>query len=232
MNNLFSYNNLLEFFAYNRWESSSQLSQDLLVLYFTEIKKNGFFVEIGAADGFFLSNSLLLEKIGWTGIICEPSPRWHLNIKKRKCNIDLRCVYDKSNYTLKFDEVIDSPELSGITKEFDVDDANHQFRKNSKQFEVKTISLNDLLEEYKAPNKIDYISVDTEGSEYKILKNFNFKKYDTDIFTVEHNFIASKRNVIFELMSQNNYIRVFEKISRWDDWYIKKNNKILENFFK
>jgi hypothetical protein len=38
------------------------------------------------------------------------------------------------------------------------------------------------------------------------------------------------RNNIFELMLDNNYVRVFQKISQWDDWYIKKNNKILEHF--
>jgi hypothetical protein len=87
-----------------------------------------------------------------------------------------------------------------------------------------------LLEEYKAPNKINYISVDTEGSEYKILKNFNFKKYEVEVFTIEHNFIESKRNNIFELMSANNYVRAFQKISQWDDWYIKKDNTILKYF--
>ena len=119
--------------------------------------------------------------------------------------------------------------MSGITEDLD-QDGNESLRKNSTKLEVDTISLNDLLEEYKAPNKINYISVDTEGSEYKILKNFNFKKYAVEIFTIEHNFIESKRNNIFELMSANNYVRAFQKISQWDDWYIKKDNTILKYF--
>ena len=224
-----SYLNMLEFFASNKWRSASQISQDLLVLYFSQFKKDGFFVEIGAADGFYLSNTLFLENFGWKGIIAEPLPRWHQKIRQRKCHVDLRCVYEKSNSKLIFDDVFDNPELSGITEDLDQDN-NASLRKNSTKLEVDTISLNDLLEEYKAPNKIDYISVDTEGSEFKILKNFNFKRYDVKIFTVEHNFVESKRNNIFELMSANNFIRVFEKISQWDDWYIKKESTILEYF--
>jgi FkbM family methyltransferase len=220
---------MLEFFAVNRSKSTSQLSQDLLILYFTQLKKNGFFVEIGAADGFYMSNTLLLEIYGWNGIIVEPLPTWHEKIKKRKCQVDLRCIYDKSNSRVIFEDVLDYPELSGITEDVDQDN-NTSLRKNAQKLEVDTISLNDLLEEYKAPNKIDYISVDTEGSEYKILKNFNFKKYDVEIFTVEHNFIENKRNSVFELMLSNNYVRVFQTISQWDDWYIKKDNIILKQF--
>ena len=48
-----SYLNMLEFFACNKWRSKSQISQDLLVLYFSQFKKDGFFVEIGAADGWY-----------------------------------------------------------------------------------------------------------------------------------------------------------------------------------
>jgi len=226
-----SYLDMLEFFASNKWRSASQISQDLLVLYFSQFKKDGFFVEIGAADGFYLSNTLCLEYLGWKGIIAEPLPRWHQKIRQRKCNVDLRCVYEKSNSKLIFEDVIDYPELSGISEDLDQDN-NASARRNSKKkkLEVNTISLNDLLEEYKAPNNIDYISVDTEGSEYKILKNFNFNKYNVVIFTIEHNFIETKRNNVLQLMSSNNYVRVFQKISQWDDWYIKKNNTILKYF--
>ena len=75
--------------------------------------------------------------------------------------------------------------------------------------------------------KIDYISIDTEGSEYEIIKNFDFEKYDVEIFTIEHNFIEQKRNKIFELMTSKNYIRIFQNLSKWDDWYVKKDNQVL-----
>jgi FkbM family methyltransferase len=228
-NNNYSYLTLLEFFACNKVQSKSQISQDLLVLYFHQLKKNGFFVEVGAADGFHLSNTLFLELYGWKGIIAEPLPAWHEKIMERKCYIDKRCVYENSGSKVILKYILDHPLESRVTEDLDLR-SNFSSRKKSIKLEVDTISLNDLLELYQAPNKIEYISIDTEGSEYKILKKFNFKKYDVEIFTIEHNYIESIRNNIFELMLDNNYVRVFQKISQWDDWYIKKNNKILEHF--
>ena len=77
-----NYSNFLEFIVSNRWKSKSQISQDLFALYFTQQKKDGYFIEIGACDGKHLSNTFALEKKGWTGIICEPSRFWHQKMKK------------------------------------------------------------------------------------------------------------------------------------------------------
>jgi hypothetical protein len=68
---------------------------------------------------------------------------------------------------------------------------------------------------------IDYISIDTEGNELEILKNFNFKKFKVNILTIEHNFNEINRKEILKIMKKNNYIRVHKKISYMDDWYIK-----------
>ena len=77
-----SYTHFLEFIVEKRWKSKSQISQDLFVYYFTNHKKDGFFIEIGACNGVHLSNTFMLEKIGWSGIICEPSKFWHDKIKQ------------------------------------------------------------------------------------------------------------------------------------------------------
>ena len=226
------YSHLLEFLVKNRPYSTAQLSQDLFVLYFTKMKKNGFFVEIGAADGFFLSNTFLLEnKQNWNGIVAEPLIGWHAKLKKnRNCRIDTRCVFNKSNLKLDFCDVYDYPEFSGLSNEIEKDN-NSKLRERYNKIEVKTVSINDLFEDHKAPSYIDYISIDTEGSEYKILEQLNFNKYNVGIFTIEHNFMEQKRKKINNLLTKRNYIRVFERISKWDDWYIEQDNKILKEFF-
>ena len=222
------YIKFLEYLAINKWRSPSQLGQDLFVMYFLGGIKDGFFIEIGACDGIHLSNSLRLEKIGWSGIISEPSPFWIKKIKNRKCIISTKAVFNESNTKLDFSIIENYPDLSGLKNSFDKDN-NDKLRKDSKLHKVETITLNDLIEQKASNNNINYISIDTEGSEYEILKNFNFKKYNVDIFTIEHNFIDSKRNVIFNLMTENDYLRVFQNISQWDDWYIKKDNRIFKD---
>ena len=88
-----------------------------------------------------------------------------------------------------------------------------------KLYLFKTISLNQVVEKefkFKPPS---YISVDTEGSEYEILKVFDFKRFRPVVFTIEHNFTELQLK-IDELMKANDYLRVFRKITTFDAWYI------------
>lgn len=96
--------------------SNAQLLQDLWVLFQTYERSNGFFVEIGACDGIFLSNTYLLEKkFGWRGILVEPNPKWHQELQKnRNCGITHKCAYVKSGIPLEF-SVTTHPELSRIS---------------------------------------------------------------------------------------------------------------------
>ena len=93
--------------------------------------------------------------------------------------------------------------------------------KNGRIISVKTISLNDAIEKKFKLKSPSYISIDTEGSEYEILRSFNFKKFRPIVFTIEHNFTELQFK-IDELMKLNNYVRVFKKITAFDAWYISK----------
>ena len=67
------------------------------------------------------------------------------------------------------------------------------------------------------------IPSNADVSIYEIMKQCALSEVDEKKL-MEH---IQKRNAIFNLMIQNEYIRVFENLSQWDDWYIKKDNKIL-----
>ena len=199
--------------------SKSQLRQDLFVLSELEFKKNGYFVEFGATNGFDISNSYLLEtKFNWKGILAEPSKKWHHNLKKnRKVNVNTSCVWSETGKELIFNEV-DDAELSTLD-EFSSCDQHKNRRLNGKKNKVITISLNDLLIKYNAPKLIDYLSIDTEGSEFEILKNFDFDNYKFRVITCEHNF-NKNREKIYKLLTANGYRRKFAKISKHEDWYV------------
>ena len=201
-------------------KSKSQLRQDLFVLSHLGFKKNGFFVEFGATNGLDLSNSHLMEKeFGWNGILAEPAICWHKELKNnRTCNIETDCVWKDSKSVLMFNQV-DEAEFSTINI-FSDSDSHSETRKKGKAYEVQTISLNDLLKKYNAPKIIDYLSIDTEGSEYKILSHFDFSEYSFKVITCEHNF-TPMREKLFSLLTQQGYQRVFEELSFWDDWYVK-----------
>jgi FkbM family methyltransferase len=151
--------------------------------------------------------------------LAEPARCWHSELKSnRTSHIEYKCVWSESNKTLIFNEVTEA-EFSTLEK-FNYCDSNISKRMQGSSYPVDTLSLNDLLDKYNAPSKIDFLSIDTEGSEFDILKNFDFDKYSIKIITVEHNWTA-KREKIFSLLGRHGYLRLFEKQSRWDDWYVK-----------
>lgn len=203
-------------------KSRSQLRQDLFVLSECEFKKHkGYFIEFGATNGIDFSNTYLLETLfSWTGILVEPARVWQKGLKANRPNsiIETLCVWKDSNSSLTFNET-DNPELSTIDS-FSNKDLHSYDRTVGKRYPVQTISLNDLLVKYQAPKHIDYLSIDTEGSEYEILKAFNFKEFNIGIITVEHNY-NPQRELIFALLTSYGYIRKYEDISAFDDWYIK-----------
>jgi len=217
-------------------KTKSQNFQDVFALHCARrlqvYPKNYYFVEIGATNGVDGSNTFMLEnneslKESWRGILVEPNDEYFNEMKKNRshlsCYFDSRCVYNKSGETVDF-LITDEPDLSCI-KEYSQSDEHAVKRNNVKKvLQKKTITLYDLLEQYNIPNeRINYLSIDTEGSELMILEKFfdeNKNKYRIDTITVEHNYVADKRDKLARLLNQNNYIRVFPEMSRWDDFYV------------
>jgi FkbM family methyltransferase len=203
--------------------SRSQLGQDVFALSFVGTQKPGFFVEFGATNGKSLSNTYLLEKhFGWTGILCEPAKTWLEDLRKnRSASIDTRCVYSRSDLKLRFWET-DIGELSTI-EGFGSDDEHSIAREGNHTYEVEAVSLLDLLDYHNAPKFIDFLSVDTEGSEFEILNAFDFSKYSFGAICVEHNYSDSREKVQALLLS-NGYRQVYQELSDFDDWFVLSTN--------
>ncbi|MFT4742052.1 MAG: FkbM family methyltransferase [Yoonia sp.] len=206
--------------AYAQKHSVSQLGQDIWVLEQTDFKRDGFFVEFGATNGILLSNSYVLETaFGWNGICAEPNPHFYAQLEKnRKCTVSPDCIGAKTGEKLQF---ILADEYGGIAN-FAADDNHHDKRAAYAQeadnvLDVVTVSLNDFLIKHNAPKTIDYLSIDTEGSEFAILETFPFEDWDISYITVEHNF-TPMRDAIFDLLTSKGYVRTE---AQWDDWYVK-----------
>jgi FkbM family methyltransferase len=217
---------LLGYIIKNYQKSYSQLQQDLWALYeYKEKYKsdlNGYFVEFGATDGRTLSNTFILEKnYNWRGILVEPSKSFENSLRTNRTSIiDSRCVFSESGTMIDFNEV-EVGELSGIASHQNLDGwSKHRDRFIS--YKVKTVTLNDLLLEHNAPKIINYMSIDTEGSEYEILKNFPFERWVIEVLTIEHNFTQNEV-LIEELLISQGYRRRIPKTSCWDSWYVLEN---------
>ena len=200
-------------------KSKAQYRQDLFALSELNFKRNGFFVEFGATNGVDISNTYLLEtEFGWSGILAEPARRWHAELKNnRNCRIETDCVWKQTGATMNFREA-DRAEISTLSQHMD-SDMWSKARKAGTTYAVQTISLSDMLARNNAPSVIDYLSVDTEGSELEILSEFDFDRYMIRLLTVEHNF-TPERDKLHDLLTRQGFQRKFEALSHCDDWYV------------
>jgi FkbM family methyltransferase len=219
-----SNSDLVHFLVLHALDSHAQQLQDLLAAYFSN-RKPGYFVEFGATDGIDLSNTFLLEeRFGWTGIIAEPAKMWHKNLhENRNCSISEDCVYSVSGQDLVFSEAT-SGKLSTLNKYVNSDE---HVRESSSEYSVRSVSLEDLLHQFRAPLFIDFLSIDTEGSEFEIIRNFDFDKYEFGFICIEHNHTENDQK-IESLLKQNGYIRILRESSDFDGWYLNPN--LLQEF--
>jgi len=202
--------------------SRSQLGQDILALIVSKFKTNGFFVEFGATDGVQLSNTYLLERhYGWSGVLAEPNSTYQINLQSnRSSQIVSKAVWGSSGHTLELAQAAELSTLKPHTNEpFFL-----QHAKQSGVELVETISLEDLLLSTGCPSMIDFLSIDTEGSEVEILKEFDFSKWRFGLVVVEHNY--AHETELDQILGQAGYIRILRDVSLWDAWYVPDSGEV------
>ena len=189
---------------------------DSLVLNIFKNQKNGFYLDIGCGHPIKNNNTYLLNKRGWSGI----------NIDLDKDNIDLFNSYRKKDVNIA--TAVSDKEgetdlyfyhnksaLNTISKE----NADFQKAKVSAIKKIKTQTINKIIENSPFKDrKIDFLSLDVEGSELAILKNFDFTKYSPKVIVVEYLDLSLKKleiknlninniikSEIYKLIESNNY---------------------------
>lgn len=88
-----------------------------------------------------------------------------------------------------------------------------------------TSTLTTLLDAVNAPNVIEYLSLDTEGSEFEILKGLDLEKYKILYMTIEHNFEKVKRQAIREYLEARDY--VYYRENEYDEDFVHKDHLAL-----
>lgn len=196
----------------------SQINQDKYYCEYSNNKKKGYFVDIGSHDGIKFSNTYKLEKeLQWTGICIEPADdAYAALISNRKCICLHHGIYN-INGEVEFKYSKDTT-TGGIKNTLD---PNVERRWggiwNTKVLPVKTLFT--VLEENNAPLIIDYVSLDTEGSEVKILQEFfreNKNKYKINYIDIE---TASHKNSNLNKLMNDNNLKIL-RTNKWDTTYI------------
>ena len=193
-----------------------------IVEYIFPGKRNGYFLEAGAANGKEASSCYILEReLGWTGICVEPSDYFFdtLVINRPQSICERVCLSDRAGtvtYIEGSDDTV-SPYLSGI--KFNLETVKYQGKEvvqKGKAVEKPAVTLVELLDKYNAPKVIDYAAFDIEGSELDVLSVFPFERYRFLSLSLECD--GSIRAPIAELLISKGYRTINNPFNRDKPW--------------
>jgi len=196
-------------------EYETQLNQDIFALLVNQFKK-GFFVEIGANDGFTLSNTVYLEHhFEWEGLLIEANPKYTKSLKQRKAQAVMLAIIDKEDNV----DFRDAGLYGGV--EATLDNSHPGKTDNCEVIKVSGNTLSCILEDYNAPNLVDFISIDVEGGELPIVRQMcELKKFRFKCGCIEHNFRSEDYDEMRSLLMQAGYQVFWEGQTQFDLFFI------------
>ena len=164
-------------------KSYSMDGEDLSIIKYVENKKKGFYVDVGAHHPIHRNNTFLLFKKGWEGInidINKFSIDLFQYLRPQDLNIQV-AVTDKTGHISIFFQK-DFSQLNTTDKVV----AKEHFGENFKEKVVKSKTIQNILDNSKFQNKkIDFLNIDVEGAEEKVLETLDFSIYDPTVICVE-----------------------------------------------
>ena len=201
----------------------SQSGQDIFVVQnLFKDKKTGVFVDIGAHDGITFSNTYYLEKnLGWKGFCFEPNPDvFKQLVENRTCECFNLAIADFTGPAsfLKIDGHCQM--LSGLIDKYNpehlarIDDELKEYGGQAHEIKTTCAQLDDILNDF-GIQEVDYLSIDTEGSELNILKTIDFEHRHYGVVSVENNY---DDNRIAMYMKTKNF--KLDAILQGDEFYI------------
>ena len=166
--------------------AKSQTGQDELVVGLLKQKKHGFFVDLAANDATQLSNTYQLEqKYDWNGLCVEPNDRYWRGLSYRKCSVVAAVAGKERLEEVKFVMHEGARAASGGIQSVDFDNDPNKPKTNAVPVPLFTVPLLEILDKFHSPRVMDYLSLDIEGAEYFVMKDFPYNSYRFKVLTVE-----------------------------------------------
>jgi hypothetical protein len=178
----------------------AEILQDWWVVTLLDGMTGGFFVDLAAYDAVAFSNSYVLERdYGWGGICVEPQSKHWKGLLHRKCVAVAAVVGHATGTAVEFD-TRNEEGVAGIASDDhpnkgaaspvstgDNGDAgeSHWGSDAPKRVTFRTVTVRKILQDFKAPPVIHYLSLDVEGSEFLVLQTFPFDAHRVLVITIE-----------------------------------------------
>jgi len=178
-------------------------NEDSVVLEYFKDKRNGFYVDVGCYHPIHRNNTYLLHKKNWNGINIDTS---QLSIDlfdyMRPKDLNYNCAVSNKNEIIKLFYQKELSQLSTIEK----DQAKKVFQGNIREKNIQAFTLDEILsrDKYKN-NKIDFLDVDVEGADLKVLEGLSFNKFQPELVCVEIHKKKIKESDIYNFLTNKNY---------------------------
>lgn len=187
----------------------SQYGEEVFLLNYFKDKKDGFLVEIGAADGVNNSNSRRLIEEGWKAILVEPNNNNYLKIKELYSNNpdilieNCGCSYE-TKITKFFVDQNDEYQQISTFSENQVDFCKKSYSCEFVEQEATLIKTSEIFKKYNIQN-IDFLSIDTETYDLNVLKGIDFENINIEL-------ICTEDKNVDDFLKSKGYVEIYKNI--------------------
>lgn len=190
-------------------KSYSQEGEDMIVNSRLLGEKKGFYVDIGAFDPKKYSNTYFFYQKGWRGINIDPRPGSMQSFRKvRPRDINLETAISNKKEVLTYYN-FNQPALNGFSEQISEERNGSGWYRIISKTKIVTSTLCEILDTYLPSNTpIDFMSIDTEGWDYKVLQSNNWDKYKPGIILIEelgNSYEKLLESPIFSFLQEKGY---------------------------
>lgn len=185
-------------------------NEDTAVLNYFKDKKNGFYVDVGCYHPIHRNNTYLLHKQGWSGVNIDTS-EFSIDLfnHMRPNDLNYNSAISNKNEVVK---LFYQKELSQLSTT-EIDQAKTVFQGNIKEKEVQAFTLDEILYRNKYKNsKIDFLDIDVEGADLKVLEGLSFDKYKPELVCVEIHAKEIKKSATYNFLIKKNYVLLWSGV--------------------
>lgn len=209
------YNLYIRHKSYLKRKQYSQWGEDQFIYEFFKGKRNGIYLDIGCFHPFMYSNTCLLYKKGWRGINIDINPTSIdlFNIARPKdINLCTTINQTKKVFEVYYDDPF-SP-VNTLSKNF-YENLKNESAERSKKILVESKSIREILNIGKISQNVDFVNLDVEGMDYKILKNIDLSRLRPRLIAIETHNVDGSKSKDFELiltLMENNSFSIYKRV--------------------
>ena len=178
-------------------------NEDLAVIDYFKDKKNGFYVDVGCYHPTHRNNTYLLHKKNWSGVNIDTS-KFSIDLfnHMRPKDLNYNCAISNKNEIIKLFFQKELSQLSTTER----DQAETVFQGNIKEKEVQAFTLDEILDRDKFKDiKIDFLDIDVEGADLKVLEGLSFDRFKPELVCVEIHAKEIKQSDVYKFLIKKNY---------------------------